>query len=102
MLVGENASGASVPAEHAVALACALRDHLVACCQSRPDSAEAPKQRKKRKQKAAPASDTAQVGLDWTWSLTGPVSPLPFLKPELNNAIDFLSNARASARPALS
>ncbi len=62
MLVGGSASGPGVPAEHAIALACALQDHLVACSQSSPDSGEAPKQGKKRKQKGAPASETAQVG----------------------------------------
>ena len=63
MLVGANASSASVPIEHAIRLACVLRDHLVACSQARPESAEAPKQRKKRRQKSAPAAESVQVGL---------------------------------------
>ncbi len=61
MLVGMNASGAGIPAEHAVVLACALRDHLVACCHVQADFAEPSKQRKKRKEKGAPAGDSAQV-----------------------------------------
>ena len=61
MLVGMNASGAGVPVEHAIVLACALRDHLVACCNAQADSAEPPKQRKKRKQKGAPAGDSTEV-----------------------------------------
>ena len=66
MLVGANASSSSVPVEHAIGLACVLRDHLMACSQSRPESAEAPKQRKKRKQKDAPAAESVQVGLTCT------------------------------------
>ena len=69
MLVGANASSASVPAEDVIALACALRNHLVAGSQSGPGSAEAPKQRKKRKQKGAPALETAQVGGLSTWKM---------------------------------
>lgn len=61
MLVGASASSASVPAEHAIVLAQALRDHLVACTLSLPESAQAAKQRKKRKQKDAPALVVAQV-----------------------------------------
>ena len=62
MLVGANASCDSVPAEHVIVLARALRDHLLACSLPGPEPSEPPKQRKKRKQKSAPAVELAQVG----------------------------------------
>ena len=64
MLTGSTASSSGVPAEHAVALACALRDHLAACSGAPAGAAEAPRQPKKRKQRgAAAAPEQAQVAL---------------------------------------
>ena len=58
MLVGGNASGGGVPVEHAIVLACALRDHLLACARcpaGQAGQAGQAKQPKKRKQKGTPA-----------------------------------------------
>ena len=64
MLTGSTASSSGVPAEHAVALACALRDHLVACSSAPEGAAVAPRQPKKRKQRrTAAAPEQAQVSL---------------------------------------
>ena len=61
MLVGGNASGGSVPIEHAIVLTCALRDHLLACAHSpagQAGQAGQAKQPKKRKQKGTPAPES--------------------------------------------
>lgn len=61
MLVGGDASGGGVAVEHAVVLACALRDHLLACARSpagRAGQAGQAKQPKKRKQKGTPAAES--------------------------------------------
>ena len=63
MLTGSTASSSGVPVEHAVALACALRDHLAACSGAPAGAAEAPRQPKKRKQRGAAAAEQAQVCL---------------------------------------
>lgn len=64
MLTGSAASSSGVPAEHAVALACALRDHLAACSSAPEGAAVAPLQPKKRKQRGtAAAPEQAQVSL---------------------------------------
>ena len=73
MLTGSAASSSGVPVEHAVALACALRDHLAACSSAPVDAGEAPRQPKKRKQRgAAAAPEQAQVCLaNWITALNG-------------------------------
>ena len=63
MLTGSAASSSGVPTEHAVALACALRNHLAACSSAPAGAVEAPRQPKKRKQRKAAATEQAQVGL---------------------------------------
>ena len=61
MLTGSAASSSGVPTEHAVALACALRDHLAACSSAPAGAGEALRQHKKRKQRGPAAAEQAQV-----------------------------------------